>query len=84
MDDRVTQLENEVKELRDILDSIITTIGTDPQFIRSIGEALVSTSGKVAASATQSVDEAGSATYDVMYPPDGFITIAGKNVPYID
>lgn len=42
------------------------------------------TSGKTAASETQDVDEAGSSNYQVSKPPDGFIIIGGKNVPYHD
>ena len=42
-------------------------------------------STKTAASETQSVDEAGVATYDVATPPDGFyITTDGKYIPFYD
>jgi len=39
-------------------------------------------SSKTAASETQAVNEAGSATYSVSKPMDGFIVVGGKNVGY--
>ena len=55
-----------------------------PETQRTIGSILTATSSKSAASATQAVNEGGAATYNVMKAPDGFLSIGGKNVPYID
>lgn len=74
----------ELKELRDIVDRLLA--GEDPNFIEAIRNFAFDTalSTKSAASATRSVDEAGALTYNVMYAPDGFIKIGGRNVPYIN
>lgn len=48
----------------------------------------IDTNAKTAASETQSVNEAGAASYSVAKPPDGFVTVyvngQPKNIPYYD
>lgn len=49
---------------------------------RLSGDLGLSTSAKSASSENQAVDEAGSATYSVLAPPDGFLKITINNVDY--
>lgn len=77
-------MEDRVKMLEDRINALETAATVTPEFARMLGEVISSTSGKTAGSATQAVDESGSATYNVMVPPDGFIKIGDRNVPYIN
>ena len=74
---RIEALENTILSLENASQ-------VDPQIARTITQLLSSTTSKTSASATQAVSEGGGASYSVMKPPDGFISIGGKNVPYID
>jgi len=73
---RISMLETQIKQFMGVSE-------LDPQIFRTITSLLSTSSGKTAASATRAVNEAGSATYDVMYAPTGFINIGGFDVPYI-
>jgi hypothetical protein len=55
-----------------------------PEIKRTITTLLTGSSSKTAGSATQAVNEAGASAYNVMKAPDGFISIGGLNVPYIN
>lgn len=71
----------ELKRQVELLES-----ATDPAFIEAIkrlaGLVTIEASSKLASSATQAVDEAGAATFNVAQPPTGFKTIGGFNFPY--
>jgi hypothetical protein len=78
-DDKLTQLEKRIAQL----ERTITTANTaTPEYARSVGDLISTTSGKAAGSENQAVDEGGSATYNVLGAPDGFIRIGDRNVPY--
>lgn len=77
-------LEKQVKDLTNFVQSLRNAAQTDPQVAFTITKLLSSPSSKTAASATQAVNEAGAGSYSVMKAPDGFISIGGKNVPYIN
>jgi hypothetical protein len=83
-DNKIQQLEERIAKLELALLSFNTTAGLAPEIQRTISLVLEKPSEKTAASATRAVNEAGSATYSVMFPPDGFIRIGDKNIPYID
>jgi hypothetical protein len=83
-DNKIQQLEERIAKLELALLSFNTTAELAPEIQRTISLVLEKTSEKTAASATRAVNEAGSATYSVMFPPDGFIRIGDKNIPYID
>lgn len=75
--DRITALED-ARKSQEQADQVT------PSFARMLGEVISSSSGKTASSGTRTVDESGSASYDVMLAPDGFIKIGDRNVPYIN
>lgn len=77
-------LEQRVTELEAIIRSLTMPAEINPLIPKAITQSLVSSSGKSAASATRSVNEAGAASYNVMFPPDGFIKVGNYNIPYIN
>lgn len=77
------QLQAEVVELRRIIDSFYNAAQFDPLIKRSFTQSLTGSSTKTAASGTQAINEAGAGAYNVMKAPTGFISIGGKNIPYI-
>lgn len=81
---QIKELQRQVKELTNFVQSLKNAAQTDPQVAFTITKLLSSTSSKTAASATQAVNEAGASSYSVMKAPNGFISIGGKNVPYIN
>jgi hypothetical protein len=83
-DNKVQQLEERIAKLELALLSFNTTSELAPEIQRTISLILEKPSEKTAASGTRAVNEAGSATYSVMFPPDGFIRIGDKNIPYIN
>lgn len=85
MEDYVKQLEDRIKELERIVGGLTNAAQIDPLVAKTIAlkSVAVASSAKTAASATRAVNEAGAATYSVMYPPTGFISVGGFNVPYI-
>jgi len=70
---RINKLEDEVKELTDVINSLrsYTTIpfDIDGAFSERMG---VGVSPKTASSENQLVNEAGSSAYNVLKSPDGF------------
>lgn len=83
-DNKIQQLEERIAKLESALLSFNATSELSPEIQRTISLVLEKPSEKTAISATRAVNEAGSGTYDVMFPPDGFIRIGDKNIPYID
>lgn len=81
---RIAELERQVAELRNFMLSFANPSQITPETQRTIGQSLTGTSSKTPASATRAVNEAGGGSYNVMFPPDGFLSIGGKNVPYIN
>ena len=81
---RIQELETQVADMRRLLDGLVNAAQVDPNVARTLGTILTGTSSKTAASATQAVNESGAASYSVMKAPDGFITLGGVNVPYIN
>ena len=73
-----------VEQLERLLAQLMNGSQLDPLVRKTITGAISGSSSKTAASATQSVNESGTSTYSVMKAPDGFISIDGKNVPYIN
>lgn len=95
MEEKIAELAELVRSLSERLDSLqaemdalgnVTTIpyDVDQAFKERLGS-LADVADKTAASETQSVNEAGSGTYSVAKPMDGFFrTASGKFVPYYD
>lgn len=81
---QIKELQAQVRHLTNFMKSFESAAQLNPQAQETITKILSSTSAKSAASATRSVNEAGASTYSVMYPPTGFISIGGFNVPYIN
>ncbi len=77
------QLKSRVNTLERLLREFSSAPELDPQIKRTIAQVSGAPSDKTAGSATQSVSEAGSSSYNVMKAPTGFITVGGYNVPYI-
>lgn len=82
MNPDIARLESEIEELRRQLRELQVVNTMSPDLARSIGLSVIATSAKTAASETQAVNEGGVATYNVAKAPDGFISIAGYNIPY--
>lgn len=82
-DQRITELEIQVADMRRLLDGLVNASQVDPLIAKTINLLAPTTSDKTSASATRNVNESGAASYTVMYPPTGFISIGGYNVPYI-
>lgn len=80
---QINELKQKVSELEVFVRSLTNGAQIPPPVANAITKVLSSASTKTAASATRAVDEAGAGTYNVMYPPTGFIKIGGYNVPYI-
>jgi hypothetical protein len=80
---QIKELQEKVAILEQQLRQFLNLSELDPQIIRTISSASIGASGKTAASATQAVNEGGAGTYDVMFPPTGFIRIGDFDVPYI-
>ena len=88
MEERLKQLENEVSELKGIINSLRnnTTIPFDvgEAFKVRVG-ALQYIATKATSTETQAVNESGSGSYNVAKLMDGFyITDTGKFIPYYD
>ena len=81
---KIQQLEERIAKLELALLSFNATSELSPEIQRTISLILEKPSEKTAASATRAVNEAGSGTYNVMFPPTGFIRIGDKNIPYIN
>lgn len=77
-------MQQQLQTLTQFMLSFNSTAEIAPSVQRAISQILSTTSTKTPASGTQTVAEAGAATYGVMKPPDGFISIGGLNVPYIN
>jgi hypothetical protein len=80
---KIQELEMKVETLERQMREFLSAAELDPQIIRTITGVISGSSSKTAASATRSVNEAGASSYSVMFPPTGFISIGGFNVPYI-
>lgn len=80
---QIDALKQEVAILQQQMREFTNSAQLDPQIIRAIGTSLTGASSKTTASATRAVNEAGAGSYNVMYPPSGFIRIGDYNVPYI-
>jgi len=81
---QINELKQQVAILQEQLREFTNAGQIPPDVKRAITGILSGSSSKTAASATQAVNEAGAGTYDVMAAPDGFISIGGYNVPYIN
>lgn len=84
LEQQVSELQQQVQTLMNFMVTFQNVSQLDPQLVRTITQTLSAASSKTSASATQAVNEAGTGTYNVMKAPDGFISIGGKNVPYIN
>lgn len=82
-EERIAQLEGQVAEMQMLFNGLKNASQIDPLLAKTIGTILTGTSSKTPASATRAVNEAGAGTYNVMFPPTGFINIGGFDVPYI-
>lgn len=80
---QIDELKTQVAFLQQQMREFTNSAQLDPQIIRAIGTSLTGASSKTSASATRAVNEAGVSTYNVMFPPDGFIRIGDYNVPFI-
>lgn len=78
---RITQLENEVRMLTGMIREMQGVNTITPEFKQVLDRSVVTSSGKTIASETQAVDEGGSATYNVQKVPDLYITIGGYIIP---
>jgi hypothetical protein len=83
-EDRVTELENKVRELTELVENMQNYHTATPEFRKTIARANIDSDTKTATSENQAVDEAGSNTYNVLRPPDGFdkATISGTTHYY--
>lgn len=79
---RIQQLEDELKALKRMILEMQTSNSISPDFKATLSRSVVTSNAKTAASETQAVDEGGAATYNVAKPMDGFVTIGGYNIPY--
>jgi hypothetical protein len=84
MNNTLAQLEQRITQLESVVLSLNAVAGLSPEIQRTISLILEKPSDKTVASGSQAVNEAGSSAYNVMKAPSGFISIGGKNVPYID
>lgn len=77
LEQKIADLEKEIEILKS---------ATDPAFVLAmktfLNVATIETSPTLVTDHTQSVDEAGAASYDVFKIPAGFIRIGDYNVPY--
>jgi hypothetical protein len=85
-------------EMKSQLDQVVSfinsleSVATIPSQLESALRSrfkFITSSPKTAASATKSVNEAGSNNYTVMFAPDGFLLVTDefgnkKNIPYIN
>jgi len=76
------QLVQKVLELESKIASLNAAPEVEPQYARTLGEIISSTSSLDIADETQGVNEAGSATYDVPKIGAGFIKIGDRDVMY--
>lgn len=76
------QMEQKLKELETRLRMFEAVSDITPEFNNVVSAAAAKSSGKTAASETQLVNEAGSSSYSVAKPMDGFIKVGSFNVPY--
>ncbi len=81
---QINELKAQVKVLSDFIKRFENAGQVDPLVANTMTKLLTTTTSKTAASATKAVNESGASSYNVMFPPDGFIKIGGKNVPYIN
>ena len=81
---RIQDLETQVADMQRVLNGLVNASQVDQNVARTISLLAGAVSSKLIASATRTVNESGSSSYTVMYPPDGFINVGGFNVPYIN
>lgn len=88
MEEDVQELQRIMAEQQEVINSLrsSTTVPLDIRAALTGDESELEVSVKTPGSESQAVDEAGSATYNVLTLPDGFlkVTIAGViyNIPY--
>jgi DNA transposition AAA+ family ATPase len=82
-DQKIIEMEARIEMLESWIRQFQSAPELDLQIARTITTILSTNSTKTAASATRAVNEAGAATYNVMYAPSGFIRIGDYDVPYI-
>jgi len=87
MEERIKQLEDTVSQMVILINSLSSANTVPKELANALGARILGVSSKGAASATQAVNEGGSAQYSVMIAPTGFVKgyIQGKEVdiPYI-
>lgn len=81
---QIKQLTEQLDSLTRLVNSLMVANEAPPEYVRSLGILTITpqASTKTTASETQAVDEAGSSTYSVAKPMDGFKNIGGFLVPY--
>lgn len=80
-------LENmqiQIDELTKRLDDFSNASELDPAVVRTLTLLVSASSGKAATSENQAVNEAGSASYSVLRPPDRWQRLGDGNVPVYD
>lgn len=82
LEKKLQSLEKQVSDLQANFNALKNAAEYDPLIARSLAQTLTGTSSKLATSENRTVNEAGASSYTVLNAPDGFITLAGKNVPF--
>lgn len=82
--EKIKKLETELAEVKRLVLSMQNYNTITPAFKKVIERATIGSSSKVASSESQSINEAGSATWSVLKQPDAFLEVTvGGTLYYI-
>lgn len=79
---RIAELERQVKELNQFIESLQRPNGITPEFYQVLLRGIIQSSALTAGAETVTVNEAGTNSHTVANEMDGFIKIGGYNIPY--
>lgn len=80
---QINELKAQIDVLQRQMREFTSVPELDPKIKQTITGILSTSSTKTAASGRQAVNESGASSYNVMFPPTGFIKIGIYDVPYI-
>ena len=71
-----------LNELYTFMHGLKNAAQASPDVKKALNDIIIGTTSKTATSENQAVNEGGAGSYSVLGPPDGFITLNNKNIPY--